>query len=266
MHRRIIGSAPQVFRIEVSTGPANRTAEWRSLNMSHTANRYLALASTAIVLSVGVSPARAAPAGDDWYVAVGGTVTAERDPQTVIFNAPVAPASLTINDNLKSPGYGGLIALGHRFGSFRVEAEVGHTYDKAEAYTATAPITLTLPQIGGFSTTRFMANVYFDAPVGGRIEPHLGGGIGYGTFREKTFAARAFAPTAPPVQLIDDRLHHFAWQAIGGFSVPIAPKVRAMLQVRYLDLGTATGQDTRGQPITTRLNGFNFDAGIRFSF
>lgn len=230
------------------------------------AQHSFALACAAVSMFLVASPALASSTGDNWYVAIAGTVTAPRDPETVIFNAPVAPASLTIRDNLKSPGYGGLIAVGHRMGAFRVEAEIGHTYDKAKGYTATSPITLTLPQSGSLTTTRYMANILFDIPAGGSIEPYVGGGVGYATYREKTFAARAFAPSAPPVQLIDDRLDHFAWQAIGGISVPVAPKVRAMLQVRYLDLGNATGKDTRGQPITSRFNGFNFDAGVRFSF
>lgn len=230
------------------------------------AQRCFALAGAAISVFLAASPALASSKGADWYIAIAGTVTAPRDPETVIFNAPVAPASLTIKDNLKSPGYGGLIAVGHRMGAFRVEAEIGHTHDKAKAYTATSPIALTLPQSGGLTTTRFMANILLDIPAGGGIEPYAGGGVGYVTYREKTFAARAFAPTAPAVQLIDDRLNHFAWQAIGGITVPVAPKIRAMLQVRYLDLGNATGKDTRGQPITTRFNGFNFDVGARFSF
>lgn len=234
--------------------------------MRLTAHRCLALGAGVISISLAVDPAHASSTGDDWYVTVAGTVTVPRDPRTVIFNAPVAPASLTITDDLKKPGYGGLVALGHRFRSFRIEAEIGQTYDQAKAYTATAPITLTLPQSGGFTTTRFMANALFDVPVGGQVKPYVGGGLGYATYREKTFAARAFAPAAPAVQLIDNRLHHFAWQAIAGLSAPIAPKVRALLQVRYLNLGTAVGQDTRGQPITTRFDGVHFDAGLRFAF
>lgn len=234
--------------------------------MTFMAYRGLALAGAALGISLAASPAQASSAGDEWYVAVAGTLTAPSDPETIIFNAPVAPASLTIRDNLKSPGYGGLVAVGYDTGAVRIEAEIGHTYDKAESYSATAPITVTLPQRGGFATTRYMVNALFDIPAGGGIEPYVGGGIGYASYREKTFASRAFAPTTPAVQLIDYRLNHFAWQAIGGLAIPFSPKVRGMLQVRYLDLGTATGQDTRGQPITTRFKGLQFDAGVRFSF
>ena len=234
--------------------------------MAYSAHHGLALAVASLGIVFGANPALASEGGDDWYVTVAGTVTAPSDPETVIFNAPVAPATLTIRDNLKSPGFGGLIAVGHRIGVLRVEAEVGHTYDKAETYTATAPITITLPQTGGFATTRYMANAMIDIPTHGGIEPYFGGGIGYASYREKTFAPRAFAPTTPAVQLIDYRLHHFAWQAIGGLAVPLSPKLRGIVQARYLDLGTATGQDTRGQPITTRFRGMQFDVGIRFSF
>jgi opacity protein-like surface antigen len=225
-----------------------------------------------LALATGIGACSTAQAQDraadkNWYVAVAGTVTATSDPRTVIFNAPVAPAQLTIRDDLKSPGYGGLIALGHRFGSFRLEAEAGHTYDMARAYTTVSPITIELAARGGFAVARYMANAYFDVPTGGgAIEPYLGGGIGYASYREKTFAARAFAPTAPQIQLIDDRLHHLAWQAIAGVAVSVSPQVRLTLQGRYLDVGKANGQDTRGQPITTRLKGLNFDAGVRFAF
>ena len=139
--------------------------------------------------------------------------------------------------------------------------------DKARAYTAVSPISIELPANGGFAVTRFMANTYFDVPTGrGAIEPYVGGGIGYATYREKTFAARAFAPMAPQIQLIDDRLHHLAWQAIAGVAVPVTSRIRLTLQGRYLDAGKAKGQDTRAQPITTRLKGLNFDAGVRFAF
>lgn len=234
--------------------------------MADSAYHGLVLAAATLGLVLGASPALASAGDDGWYVTVAGTVTAPSDPETVIFNAPVAPATLTIRDNLKSPGFGGLIAVGHRIGVLRVEAEVGHTYDKAKTYTSTAPITITLPQTGGFATTRYMANAVIDIPIHGGIEPYFGGGIGYASYREKTFAPRAFAPTAPAVQLIDYRLHHFAWQAIAGLAVPLSPNLRGIVQARYLDLGTATGQDTRGQPITTRIRGMQFDAGIRFSF
>ena len=225
----------------------------------------LALVTCLGVCSAAQAQERTADTG--WYVAVAGTATATRDPDTVIFNAPVAPAQLAIRDNLKSPGFGGLIAIGRRFGSFRIEAEAGHTYDKTREYSAVTPISITLPAIGGFAVTRFMANAYLDVPVGrSPIEPYLGAGLGYATYREKTFAARAFAPTAPQVQLIDDRLHHLAWQAMAGVAIPVSSQVKLTLQGRYLDVGKAEGQDTRGQPITTRLKGFNFDAGLRFAF
>ena len=119
----------------------------------------------------------------------------------------------------------------------------------------------------GISTQAHWYNAYFDVPMGGgAIEPYFGGGIGYASYREKTFAARAFAPAAPQIQLIDDRLHHLAWQAIAGVAVSVSPQVRVTLQGRYLDIGKADGQDTRGQPITTRLKGLNFDAGVRLAF
>lgn len=236
--------------------------------MPYSSSHRIGFAAAAIAsLAAGPARAQTVPASGGWYIAAAGTLTATSDPQTVIFNAPVAPATLTIRDNLRLPGYGGLIAIGHRFGSLRIEAEAGHTYDRAKTYTATAPITLTLAQTGGFAVTRFMANAYFDIPVGGGgVTPYLGGGIGYATYREKTFAARAFAPAAPAVQLIDDRLNHFAWQAIAGVAVPTGTRVHVFAQARYLGLGTARGQDTRGEPITTRTRGMNFDAGVRLSF
>ena len=229
-------------------------------------HRIVSAAAAIASFAAGPAWAQTAPASGDWYLSAAGTLTAIRDPQTVIFNAPVAPATLTIRDNLRSPCYGGSIAVGHRFGAFRFEVEAGHTYDRARAYTAVAPITLTLPQTGGFAVSRFMTNAYVDIPVGAGVSPYLGGGIGYATYREKTFAPRAFAPAAPAVQLIDDQLHHFAWQAIGGISIPAGTRIHLFAQARYLGLGTAHGRDTRGEPITTRISGLNFDAGARLSF
>jgi opacity protein-like surface antigen len=201
----------------------------------------------------------------DWYVAGGATLSLLNDPKSQIENAPTPGATLKIIDELSGTGWGGQLALGHRFDRLRVEAEVGRTRNDADFYTVTSPISNRLPQTGGDTITRIMANAYYDIPFGG-IEPYLGFGIGEAMVDVTTNASRPFGPPTAPVQLIDDQVNGFTWQAIAGVAVPVSETFALTAQFRYLDAGTLHGKDTRGQPFQTSIAGPAIDLGVRYSF
>ena len=217
----------------------------------------------ALLAGVSSIPALA----EDWYVAGGVTLSLLNDPKTQIENAPTPGATLRIIDNLGGTGWGGQLALGHRFDLFRVEAEIGRTRNDADFYTVTSPISNRLPQTGGNTITRIMANGYADIPVGvASIQPYLGFGIGDAIVDVTTKASRPFGPPTAPVQLIDDQVSGFAWQAIAGVAVPVSDTFALTVQFRYLDAGTLHGKDTRGESFQTTIADPAIDLGVRYSF
>jgi opacity protein-like surface antigen len=202
-----------------------------------------------------------------WYVAGGATGTFLKDPDSVIHNAPTPGATLFITNGLKDDGFGGQVAVGRAFGSFRLEAELGRADTHARTYNVRSPITASLPQTGGDKVSRIMANAYFDLPVERlRLHPYVGFGLGQADVHVTTKASKPFGPPTPPSQLIDDTLQGFAWQAMVGAAMPLNPRVALTVQYRWLDAGKLDGHDTRGQPISTKISGSNLDLCVRLAF
>jgi opacity protein-like surface antigen len=203
----------------------------------------------------------------DWYVSGGATLSLLNNPRTQIDNAPTPGATLKIIDELGGTGWGGQIALGHRFNMLRVEAELGRTRNDAEFYTVTSPISNRLPQTGGDTITRVMANAYLDIPLGvPGIEPYLGFGVGDVIVDVTTKASRPFGPPTAPAQLIDDQVNGFTWQAMAGVAVPVSDDFALTAQVRWLDAGTLHGKDKRGENFQTSIAGPAVDLGVRYNF
>jgi opacity protein-like surface antigen len=213
------------------------------------------------------TPAAAQDSARDWYVSGAVTMSMLNDPDSVIHNAPTPGATLYITDVLDGTGWGAQLALGRRFGPVRAEAEIGTAHTGAKRYVVTAPIHNDLPQTGGDTVSRFMANAYYDVPLDGLgVQPYLGGGIGDASVHVATKASRPFGPPTVPTQLIDDHVGGFAWQAMVGLTVPVSESVSLTAQYRYLDAGTLHGHDTRGEEFQTAIGGHNIDLGVRFSF
>jgi len=229
-------------------------------------------AKCVILLALGAGIASAAVTGanaqavDRWYVAGAITGSALNKPRQTIANAPAPGQTLHVTNDINF-GWGGQAAVGHSFGLFRLEAEIGRTANKSKSYTATAPIQITLPQNGKNNVTRFMGNVYFDVPLARfPVQPYLGAGIGAADARVTSFAAPARAPMAPPSQLLDIRKTVFAYQLMGGLSLHLASQLSLTAQYRWLDAGTIKGHDSRGEAATRHLAGSNVDVGFRFMF
>ncbi len=204
-----------------------------------------------------------------WYVAGGVTSTFLRDPDSVIRNAPTPGANLFITNGVEDAGFGGQIAVGRRLGPVRLEAEIGRSDTDAETYRVRSPIVVTLPQTGGDTVNRFMANGYYDLPVSRwRLHPYVGVGVGQVDVHVRTTASRPFGPPTAPAKLIDDSLEGFAWQAMGGVALPLSRRLSLTAQYRYLDAGTlnGVGSGAPNQTFRTQIASHNLDVGLRLAF
>ena len=95
-----------------------------------------------------------------------------------------------------------------------------------------------------------MANAWVDSPVGGKIEPYLGGGVGFNDIRVNGQSKTKFA-----------------WQVGGGLAWWLQPKLALTADVRYretdpitIDLGAGSGA-TFG-----RVKTVTYGAGLRYRF
>lgn len=209
-------------------------------------------------------PAHAEPG--HWYVAGSATGSALKKPRQTIANAPVSGSTLHVVNDVDF-GWGGQGEVGYIFRTFRIEAEIGHTANHSDRYSAISPISITLPQSGKNTVTRYMANAYVE-PFRARwpLSPYVGFGIGAAHGHLTAFAAPARAPAAPPSELLDIKDTRFVYQAIGGVSAPVTSRFAVTAQYRWLDGGTFQGVDTRGEPATRTIHGSNVDLGLRVMF
>ncbi len=219
-----------------------------------------------LVLAVSTSATGAQAAPGQWYVAGAVTGSALDKPRQTIANAPAPGSTLHVINDVNF-GWGGQGEIGYALRFFRIEAEVGYTASHSDHYSAVSPIAITLPQSGKNHVTRYMANAYVE-PFRGRwpASPYIGVGLGAAHGHLTTFAAPARAPAAPPSQLLDIKDTRFAYQFMGGMSVPLTRRLALSAQYRWLESGTFRGVDSRGERATRTLHGSNFDMGLRFAF
>jgi opacity protein-like surface antigen len=217
------------------------------------------------LLAAGAGHAHAAEP-DHWYIAGAATGSALDKPHQTIANAPTPGSTLHVVNDVDF-GWGGQAEIGYRSGIFRLEAEIGHTANHSDHYSAISPIAITLPQSGKNTITRYMANAYVELPRGQRpVSPFIGAGIGAAHAHATTFAAPARAPNAPPSQILDIKDTRFAYQLMGGLSVPVTKGLALTAQYRWFDGGTFRGVDSRGERATRTLHGSNIDLGLRLDF
>ena len=225
------------------------------------------LAVACMMLAWGAEATAADPSAAG-HVYVAGAVTGSdlNKPRQTIANAPAPGATLHVVNDVNF-GWGGQAEVGYALRFFRIEAEIGRTANHSAHYSAVSPISITLPQSGKNTITRFMANAYLELPQGLLpFSPFVGAGIGAAHGHATTFAAPARAPNAPPSQLLDIKDTNLAYQLMGGVSVPVTGRLALTAQYRWFDGGTFRGVDARGERATRTLHGNNFDLGLRLSF
>ena len=151
-----------------------------------------AMAQDGLYLSVGLGPARGIPMGvdatdndvattcDGWIVALDGT------------NEGCDPPPAEWSSDIGGGGTGAFasLALGYRWGRFRVEAEYSHAalpYDEVANLTATDDVSVDKSlqelamadtRINTVSYGNLFANAYFDFAPDSRLSPFAGFGIG----------------------------------------------------------------------------------------
>ncbi|MES2097741.1 MAG: outer membrane beta-barrel protein [Pseudomonadota bacterium] len=212
-----------------------------------------------------VTPAMAsAQDRDGWYASASGTLSVREGTDGTIANAP-APGSTVRTESDFQAGYGGQIAIGRKVGRFRFEAEFGYARDTQNSYTAIVPPTGKIAADVVETATRGMINGYVDL-TRGPIQPYLGAGAGVARIHVLFVAPRAPFPTEAPRTLIDDGDTRFAYQLIGGVAFKLGPNLALTAQYRWFDAGTLSAKDVRGEAITRKHSGHNFDLGFRLSF
>lgn len=230
----------------------------------------MSLKSTLSILTalVAASSGGAAVAGEDgsgFYIAAGGTVSRLTDIKQVTSDAPAPGLTLTLF-NRNETGWGGYGAVGRDFGPFRAEFEVGRTENDSDTFDIVSPFMVTIPQDGETDIWRYMANAYFD--FGGekaRLRPYVGGGVGAARISAFRFAATAAAPNNPFVHF-DDSGTTFAWQAMAGAALRVAPHLDLTAQYRWFDAGSPDLVTAAGQDFTIDVDGHHVDLGVRYSF
>ena len=190
--------------------------------------------------------------------AAGGSVSLLNRASTKI----ITPVGTVETVFPKSTGYGVQLAVGRRFGNFRLEAEAGYTTNHSDHYTAIVPPTGNIPADADQSALRLMANGYIDFGQG-RVQPYVGAGAGWTRVQIRVTAPRAPFPTEAPRRLIDAHDNRFAWQLMGGAAVRLSQSLSLTAQYRWHSAGDFGGRDLAGSPFTSRHAGHNIDIGLR---
>jgi opacity protein-like surface antigen len=203
---------------------------------------------------------------DGWYLAGAGTVSLLDDaPIDIAVPEIPIPGGVIKTKFAVNTGYGIQVAVGRRFGSFRLEGEAGYTANHSDHYTAIIPPTGRIASDGEHNALRLMANGYVDLGHGA-IQPYFGGGIGWTRAHNRIIAPRAPFPTEAPMRLIDDHTNAFAWQLMAGAAVRLSPRLALTAQYRRFDAGEILGKDTVNHNFSSRYAGHNIDLGLRVRF
>jgi OmpA-OmpF porin, OOP family len=240
-----------------------------SLNIGPRLKTLAALASVALLFSKPVHAealnSQPLPPHGGWYISTSGTLSLLKDTSGTIANAPTPGSTVRTESSFKN-GFGGQIALGHAFGPYRLEGEIGYTHNKQNHYVAIVPPTGRIAADVKDDATRAMINGYYDFSPFRSITPYLGVGVGVTRVSIDFFAPRAPFPTETPRQLIKDSDTGFSYQLMAGAAVPVSDKLSLTLQYRWFDAGTVKGKDARGEQFTRDHAGSNVDIGLRWQF
>jgi opacity protein-like surface antigen len=197
----------------------------------------LGRAGVIAVLASVASMAAGQAAAEGWYGSLGAGVAAEA--QTDIDTPAVIDGRLDVESDVT-----GLLAIGRVFfQEWRAELEVSRRGGDMEA-------SLGLDQGGRVTATAAMFNVYHDWASGQRVSPYLGIGVGFAAARIR---ARNDAPLIPVS--IDDEVTGFAYQAIAGVSLDVAPHMALDFGYRYFKVDGLSGHG-----VAPPLPRFPFDA------
>lgn len=165
-------------------------------------------------------------AAQGWYaqVNVGGTVKTKADASLSFTpdDTTFAPSSISGDGDIKE-GFGVGAAAGYAMGNgVRFEGETFYTSNDLGGVDELGVDKVKLQHMG------FFANVLYDIPMSGRIQPYVGGGVGYGS---TTF------------NVDSDEMHDqgAAWQLKAGVSYPLNDSLSLDLGYRYMHMADWQG-------------------------
>jgi opacity protein-like surface antigen len=180
------------------------------------------------ILACGLLSATPVSAGNLY---VSGSVGLNA-PTNSVTNYSYSSNSEDVTYFLKSGG-ALLGAVGCDYGSFRLEGELGYQTFKVNQATAIynggAPNVIAAS--GNGHVFSFLANGYYDLPVGKSIKPYVTAGVGLANVR---FADLSFYENAPTYDMDSTAL---AYQIGAGVAVPVSKKVTIDARYRYFGTG-----------------------------
>ena len=153
-------------------------------------------------------------------------------------------------------GYNVSGALGRYItNNIRVEGEIG--YRRADVGLVTRGPTL---QGGGNSqATSFMANAYYEFPLGRGWKPYIGGGIGFADVSYDHL-------TQAGSKLVDDSDVVFAYQGGGGIGYELDPRNTVFVDYRYFGTTDPSFRATNGTEVSSEFGSQNVSLGWRYKF
>lgn len=139
--------------------------------------------------------------------------------------------------------------------NIRVEGEIG--YRRADLGLVTNGPT---SQAGGNShATSFMANAYYEFPLGRGWKPYVGGGIGFADVSADKW-------TQSGTKLVDDSDVVFAYQGGGGIGYEIDPRNTIFVDYRYFGTTDPSFRATNGTEVSSEFGSQNLSLGWRYKF
>jgi opacity protein-like surface antigen len=188
------------------------------------------------------------PQASTWYVTVfGGLSLGESAEFEASTGATTIAAEIDIDEGLVAG-----LAAGLRINDWiRAEGEVsGHWHDGGgDATTATTAIGYTsLPLDGEVHALFVLGNLWIDLPLGGELQPYLGGGAGFARLE-------ADLGTTAGTAGVEGSDWAFAYQFGGGVSYALSPSMAVDLGYRYRRINDAKLEaEAAGTPLDTEID------------
>jgi OmpA-OmpF porin, OOP family len=219
----------------------------------------------AIVLAVA-STALASPSmarDGQWYVGVDGGAMIVEDLDLDIGAAPIAGTGNT------RKGYDFDGVVGHDFGGFRLEAEVGYREADLSGFGssvaaipggagAALAAARNYPTGGDANALSFMVNGMLDFGEDDGLQGFVGAGAGVARVDiQQVFAAPAW---------LDDSDTGFAWQAIAGIRAPLSDSWDVGLKYRFFNAAKVDLVDRLGRDVSTRFRSHSLMGSLVYNF
>ncbi len=216
----------------------------------------LAVASTALT-----SPTMAREG--QWYVGVDGGAMILEDLDLDIGAAPIEATANT------RKGYDFDGVVGHDFGGFRLEAEVGYREADLNTFTsgvAAIPSTSgsglsaagVKPTGGDANALSFMINGMFDFGEDDSLQGFVGAGVGVARIDvQQIYAAPSW---------LDDSDTGLAWQAIAGIRAPLSDSWDMGLKYRFFNASKVNLVDRLGRDVETRFRSHSLMGSLTYNF